>query len=110
VAEHAPSQIDKIRELEREVVKIRRERNEEKPGRYSHELGTFFQGRSTRKGVEPIDEVVLWSQTVHGGRQFPLLLDPPTGGCMRWGLCEQSPSSSLAESTANRDVTEKESP
>ena len=91
VAEYAPGQIAKIRRLEQEVVQIRRVRNEEKPGRYELEVGTFFQGRSTKRGFESIDEVVSWSQTVRGGRQFPLLMEPPTGGCMRWGLCEQAP-------------------
>jgi 3'-phosphoadenosine 5'-phosphosulfate sulfotransferase (PAPS reductase)/FAD synthetase len=91
VAEHAPWRIDEIRELEEQVTTLRRERNEETPGRYAHEIGTYFQGRTSRDGFVPIDEVVLWSKTSHGGRQLPLLAEPPQGGCMRWGLCEPPP-------------------
>lgn len=94
VAEHAPERIDEIRALEAEVTQLRKDRNAEKPGRYSHEIGTYFQGRMTKDGVVPIDEVVAWSQTSRGGRQLPLLAPEPTGGCMRWGLCEPPPKDS----------------
>jgi 3'-phosphoadenosine 5'-phosphosulfate sulfotransferase (PAPS reductase)/FAD synthetase len=37
----------------------------------------------------PIDEVVQWARTSHGGRQVELFAAPPSEqGCMRWGLCE----------------------
>lgn len=37
----------------------------------------------------PIDEVVEWSRTDRGGRQFPLFeADHSRDGCMRWGLCD----------------------
>ena len=40
----------------------------------------------------PIDKVVSWAKTEHGGRQM-MLLDAAMessedAGCMRWGLCE----------------------
>jgi 3'-phosphoadenosine 5'-phosphosulfate sulfotransferase (PAPS reductase)/FAD synthetase len=40
----------------------------------------------------PIDEVVEWSRTAHGGRQVEMF-EPPESerGCMRWGLCETHP-------------------
>lgn len=88
VAEHAPERIDAIRALESEVGAIRAERNAETPGRYERPLGSFFQGRSSRSGFEPIDIVVEWSKTARGGKQLQLLAPPPTGGCMRWGMCE----------------------
>ena len=88
IAERSPSRIDEIRDLEAAVVELRRTRNIETPGRYAHEVGTYFQGRAVRSGFVAIDEVVLWSRTDHGGRQLPLLAPVPTGGCMRWGLCD----------------------
>jgi 3'-phosphoadenosine 5'-phosphosulfate sulfotransferase (PAPS reductase)/FAD synthetase len=88
IAKHAPERIDAIRDMERGCVELRASRNEEKPGRYAHPIGTFFQ--TINRGGPPngIDEVVTWSRTSHGGRQLPLLQPPPTGGCMRWGMCE----------------------
>lgn len=88
VAERAPERIDQIRDLEAEVVRVRAERNREKPGRYEHAEGTFFQGRDTRSGFCAIDRAVEWSKTSHGGKQLPLIQPPPDGGCFRWGLCE----------------------
>lgn len=46
--------------------------------------------REKRSGKPmPIDEVVAWSKTSHGGRQVELFEAPPSEeGCMRWGLCE----------------------
>lgn len=35
----------------------------------------------------PIDEVVRWSRTSHGGKQFELF-SSADAGCLRWGLCE----------------------
>lgn len=58
--------------------------------RYKHPIGTFFQTTTPgrRSGYVSIDEVVAWSRTSKGGRQLPLLAEPPSGGCFRWGLCE----------------------
>lgn len=102
VAEHAPERIDAIRALAAEVVAIRAERNAETPGRYEHPVGTFFQGRSSRSGCEPIDSVVEWSRTSRGGKQLQLLMPPPVGGCMRWGMCE-APASAAYQETSNAD-------
>lgn len=103
----APWRIDEIRELEKEVTQLRKQRNEETPGRYSHEIGTYFQGRTSREGFVPIDDVVLWSKTSRGGRQFQLLRPPPDGGCMRWGLCEPPSDASESDQT---DEDESEPP
>jgi 3'-phosphoadenosine 5'-phosphosulfate sulfotransferase (PAPS reductase)/FAD synthetase len=91
IAEHAPARIDEIRELETWSTEERARRNAVEPGRYQHPHATFFQARH---GVQPmgIDDVVAWSRTDHGGRQLPLLASPPRGGCLRWGLCESSPT------------------
>ncbi len=90
MAEKRPQRIDVVREAEREVTEIRRQRNIEKPGRYTHDEATFFQ--TIRQGFSGIDQVVAWARTEHGGKQLPLLAPAPRGGCMRWGLCETPPS------------------
>jgi hypothetical protein len=56
--------------------------------RYKHDRATFFLGNSILKYSPPIDEVIGWSRTSRGGRQLPLLAEPPVGGCMRWGFCD----------------------
>jgi 3'-phosphoadenosine 5'-phosphosulfate sulfotransferase (PAPS reductase)/FAD synthetase len=87
IAKHDPGRIDEIRALETEMVQLRRDRNIEKPGRYTHvEDASFFQ--TQRQGFTGIDAVVTWARTNHGGRQLPLLAEPPKGGCMRWGICD----------------------
>lgn len=115
VAENSPDRIDEIRELEKFCTDERARRNEVDPGRYKHPVASFFQSRSGRR-VEvcdthgdgdhgdgsgcvikrrlvdsppmQIDEIVAWSRTDRGGRQMPMFEQRPTGGCMRWGLCE----------------------
>lgn len=89
IAQHSPDRIAQIREMELQSSAERARRNEATPGRYAHEAARFFQGRNGM--ATTIDDVVSWSRTSHGGRQLPLLADPPSGGCFRWGLCE-SPS------------------
>lgn len=96
IAEHALERIAEIRALEIECTELRVTRNAEQPGRYTHAQASFFQ---TRHGVEPmtIDDVVQWARTDHGGRQLPLLPEPPDGGCFRWGMCESPQESSAGE-------------
>lgn len=78
--------VDTIRELEERVTSIRAAANTVEHGRYKHELANFFQTQA--KGFVGIDKVVAWARTDRGGRQFPLLAPAPTGGCMRWGICD----------------------
>lgn len=78
--------VDTIRGLEERVTAIRTAANAVEPGRYEHKEAQFFQTQA--KGFVGIDKVVEWSRTVRGGRQFPLLPPAPTGGCMRWGICD----------------------
>lgn len=86
---HAPERIAEIRELEESSTQLRKQRNQETPGRYKHETTAFFQ--TARRGMHGIDDVVRWSKTDHGGEQYPLFAPAPRGGCMRWGLCEIPP-------------------
>ncbi len=104
LTEHSPETIERISRLEREVEVERAARNaahvptEKRPVRYAHARATFFQ---TRKGVEPMDihDIVAWSRTDRRG--LPVLAPQPTGGCMRWGLCETEPQSPLARLEAD---------
>ena len=91
LAKHEPKRIDEIAEYEELATGLRTRRNRAlaaagKKPRYKNERATFFQ--TQRKGLDGIREVVEWARTDYGGRQWPLLPPPPTGGCMRWGLCE----------------------
>ena len=51
---------------------------------------TFFQSREPGHSYWPIDEVVRWAKTSHGGKQFELFVpnDPSERGCQLWGLCD----------------------
>ncbi len=84
IADAAPDRIGELQQLEAEVQASRAAQ----PERFEDADATFFQSRCQRKGFDQIGDVVLWSRTTHGGRQFPLLRDPPSGGCMTWGLCD----------------------
>lgn len=86
IAERSPDRIDLIRNLESQASALRRQRNDETPGRYKHTTATFFQ--TMRQGFSGIDAVVEWARTDRGGKQYPLFAPPPTGGCMRWGICD----------------------
>lgn len=88
LADHAPGRIDEIESLEAWATEERKRRNASAPGRHGTEAATFFQARDREGGAAPIREVVAWSRTSRGGRQLPLLVDPPSDGCFRWGLCE----------------------
>ena len=91
VALHAPERIALIRELEG-VVRAGCERKiAERGEEVEGELPTFFRGKGA-VGPMPIDDVVRWSQTSRGGKQFELFT-PDYGdvGCVRWGLCETTP-------------------
>lgn len=88
IARRRPERIDEIRELEAECTAERARRNMETPGRYAHPVATFFQMATERSAPVGIDEVVAWSRTERGGKQLPLLAPAPTGGCMRWGICD----------------------
>lgn len=93
VANTDPGRIDLIRELER-ILQGRQEkrlaaRGETREGR-GFRLPTWFTLRdgSRKRTSAPIDEVVAWSRTGHGGRQFMIDHEDGRRGCLRWGLCD----------------------
>lgn len=88
IADHSPERIDEIRQLEAEMSALRVDRNAVEPGRYKHKDAQFFQVAHARGLPVGIDAVVAWSRTERGGKQLPLLAPAPTGGCMRWGICD----------------------
>ena len=111
IGNHAPERVDEIAAIESECAALRVARNEEhvaagnEDPRYAFpQHATFFQ---TKHGVEPmgIRSVVEWSRTSRGGRQLQLLAEPPTGGCMRWGMCEPP---TKAGSEGNEDEEDEE--
>jgi 3'-phosphoadenosine 5'-phosphosulfate sulfotransferase (PAPS reductase)/FAD synthetase len=93
VAEQDSWRIDEIRNLELEVQEKYIGRNPDWKDQ-KWQLPTMFQGRQYKKGerpMTPIDEVVEWSKTSHGGHQYPLIeIGEP--GCRMWGLCDMGTS------------------
>lgn len=88
VADLSPDRIDTIRQLEVEVGDAMEARAAAKGTLLEHRPA-WFASRLGRTGTQPIDDVVQWSRTDRGGRQFELFAaDPAEQGCMRWGLCE----------------------
>lgn len=100
VADLDPERIEKIRALEADL---------------SARAGApraWFQARTGRVGIWPIEKVAEWSRTAHGGRQFELFAaDPQDAGCMRWGLCETStPSTKKGPALREQDEASKHPP
>lgn len=99
IADHDPDRIDLLRVIEANVAEAALKRYEAK-GETMESLGyhapTFFHSKDwkSKKGVNggmmTIDEVVEWSRTARGGRQFELFYEEAQDGCMRWGLCDSA--------------------
>lgn len=94
MAEIWPERVDTIRDLERRVQEAAAARYAAK-GETFESLGyarpTMFTLRTPgdpKKRMAPIDEVMTWAKTSHGGRQLQLFNDGAQAGCMRWGLCD----------------------
>lgn len=92
VSEADSWRIDQIRELETEVQEAYIKRNPDWKDQ-KWQLPTMFQGREYKNGerpMTPIDKVVDWAKTTHGGNQYELIY---TGepGCRMWGLCDFGP-------------------
>jgi hypothetical protein len=97
IAERYPERIDLLRMLEEKTAGAAAARYAAK-GETFESLGyqqpSFFQSPLKAEGgaTWPIDKVVEWSRTEHGGRQMMLLDSAMEShedeGCMRWGLCE----------------------
>lgn len=79
---HAPERIEEIAALEAEIATARREELDK------DDQPTFFRTIASTADPIGIRDVVEWSRTERGGKQLSLLAPVPTGGCMRWGMCE----------------------
>ena len=92
IAESDPGRIDLIRSFEADAAAGAAARAAAKGVEPGHPP-SFFQaplrGRDGSAPCTPIDEVVAWSRTARGGRQYELFAAGPSEeGCMRWGLCD----------------------
>lgn len=98
MADLYPERIDEISALEAQVGAAAEARQEAKGttlAAQGYNRPCFFQasGALRSEGQDgrcvPIDEVVEWSRTSRGGRQFELFAaDDRDAGCMRWGMCD----------------------
>ncbi len=96
LAEIDNRRVDEIRELEAEVERSAAARYAAKGETFEslgyHAPRLFMPPgrlRSETGGRMPtIDEVVAWSKTSRGGRQYELFARDKSDGCLRWGMCE----------------------
>ncbi len=98
-----PERVERIRTLESEAQAASATRREAARKPLGNNPPTFFHSHQQLKDGSrahtPIDTVVAWSRTKHGGKE-PLLLDDQPEGCVRWGLCETAADS-------NRELDER---
>ena len=90
MAAQDPTRIDLIRDLEKDVKTIAMARTAAKGETIKEQSTepTFFYGKG-REGTLPIDEVVKWSKTTRGGKQYALFSEEEIEpSCMSWGLCD----------------------
>ncbi len=91
VGDMDPDRIQRIRELENDVVQIAADRVKKNHNGAALDVKpTFFGSRhGGSKNALTIDEVLEWSRTSRGGKQM-LMFDATEddAGCMRWGMCE----------------------
>ncbi len=81
-----PDRLEILGNLEADLHRIRCQKwdQKEQPHR---EIARWFQ--ASGGGGWPIDRVVQWARTKHGGRQFELFdALPGEQGCVRWGMCD----------------------
>lgn len=93
MADIDPERIVQIRALEQDVAAAAKTRLATKGKDQTMPDPTWFQASSRdatgKRPCTPIDEVVDWSRTAHGGRQREMFAtNPADEGCMRWGLCD----------------------
>jgi len=97
IADVDPARIDLIRALEADVQSGCERRHTARGTTIEsegHLRPSFFQAMGALRSegqngrMVPIDEVVRWSRTAHGGRQFELFAPVTEEGCVRWGLCD----------------------
>ncbi len=89
IADHHPAAIDRLRVLEAEVGDAAQARHDAR-GEIMRTRPAWFHSHTRRTDdCWPIDKVVKWSRTAHGGRQYELFSSVDAdAGCMRWGLCD----------------------
>lgn len=99
IADSDPDVIGNIRGLELDVVAAAEARNAANGGTFEtlgHQRPAFFQAMGSLRSegdsdgrMVPIDDVVAWSRTSHGGKQVEMFAaSDAEAGCMRWGLCD----------------------
>lgn len=89
IADRSPERIDEIRQLETDLSAAAAKRYAES-GSDKNPARSFFATHERVGQVIPIDQVVRWSRTAHGGRQYELFAPETEPGCVRWGLCEST--------------------
>ena len=83
-----PTRVDKLRELEGLVTLKAKARAEAKGETLKNNPGWFQAKTGYGRECWPIDDVMKWSLTSHGGKQYELFAaEPQEQGCVRWGLC-----------------------
>jgi 3'-phosphoadenosine 5'-phosphosulfate sulfotransferase (PAPS reductase)/FAD synthetase len=84
-----PDRIEEIRALEDEIGGAAQARAKARGEQYDHPPAFFSRAlpERARRGFVPVDEIVRWSRTERGGRQYGLGLQTEPG-CARWGLCD----------------------
>jgi 3'-phosphoadenosine 5'-phosphosulfate sulfotransferase (PAPS reductase)/FAD synthetase len=92
IADIDPARVAIIRDLE-EIVGTRMQARADAKGKTLESLPHWFQTPLKQADGKspgwPIDKVVEWSRTAHGGRQVELFAAKPHEmGCMRWGMCD----------------------
>lgn len=100
VADTDPARIDRIRAMEAAVGATATSRDLQSS--LEHGPPAMFQARLEQPDGTypcwPIDQVVAWSRTERGGKQFGLFAPPADQGCARWGMCEPQAEAAEARS------------
>ncbi len=99
IAANDPQRIDLLSDFEKDIHQIRAQKAQSKgedlrtpTGWFQSPIGEINPATGKRSGLcWPINRVVEWARTKHGGRQFELFdALPGEQGCVRWGMCDTS--------------------
>lgn len=93
MADVDPERVQLIRELEKvvgDLAEVRTAAKGEHGNRPAFYQASLRRAEDGKRPCVPIDTMIEWSRTAHGGRQFELLFPgaEQDKGCMRWGLCD----------------------
>lgn len=80
VVNEDPTRVKVLIMLEEALTEIRLENG--------GQFGALLRRRVPGRPDAPIQDVLAWSKTSHGGRQVPMF-DTEELGCVSWGLCER---------------------